>query len=146
MKAVALFAALTLLALAACSETAPPPRGEPSASYETRGVIKALPVAGDPKSELRILHEAVPQFKAADGSVEPMLSHTMGMGVGKGVSLEGLKVGDPVAFTFAVWWKPRPGIEVTRIAKLPADTEMDLAAGDGHDHHGHDHHGHDHAH
>ncbi len=59
---------------------------------------------------------------------------TMPFPLARGVSIADLAPGDPVAFTFAVTWKPRSGYEITEIRELPAGTVIEFEARQG----GHD--------
>lgn len=93
-------------------------------TYTTRGRIVSLPEPGNPASEFRVHHEAIDDFRHADDSPAPMKSMTMPYPLGPGVSLEDLAVGDVVEFTFDVQWEPSPGMGVTAIKKLPAETEL----------------------
>lgn len=125
-----------------------------------RGEITQLPESGVPGSELKIHHEQIRDFKTKDGTISitkegiaGMRSMTMPFPLGEGVSLDSLSVGDKVSFDFVVnWGNNRPAWEITKIEKLPAETELDFnnaieeviedaqnAAEDMMDHTGHDH-------
>lgn len=127
-----------------------------------RGEITQLPDPNVPGSELKIHHEQIRNFKTKDGTISVtkegiagMRSMTMPFPVGEGVSIDGLSVGDKVSFDFVVnWGNNRPAWEITKIEKLPAETELDFnnaieemmddamdAAQDMMDHSGHDHDG-----
>ncbi|HPO92968.1 MAG TPA: copper-binding protein [Phycisphaerales bacterium] len=100
-------------------------RGEPTGVYEVRGEISSLPDAAKPGSELRIRHEAIPDFKDASGAIIGMNAMVMPFPLAPGVSLEGFKVGDKVKFTFAAWMQPgKRGWEIRTITHLPAGTEL----------------------
>lgn len=120
----------TLAALPACDgrDTAASTaanRGEPDATYETRGIIEELPDPANRFSELRIHHEAIPEFKDHTGAVVGMNAMVMHFPVAKGVSLDGFKVGDKVRVTFVVWSKPgERGWELREIEKLDAATAL----------------------
>ncbi len=143
--------ALTLsatLPLAACADRSQPagaaPQSQPDAHANAphpdlytgiRGQITELPVAGDPSRELKIHHEQIEEFKTKDGTVNVSAAGVRGMGsmtmpfpTAADLSLEGLSVGDKIEFDFAVNWGGTTGAswEVTRIEKLPADTEIDF--------------------
>ncbi|MBK7403789.1 MAG: copper-binding protein [Phycisphaerales bacterium] len=108
--------------------------GGPTQSYTVRGRIVTLPSADRPIDDLEIQHEAIPDYSDRDGKVyvnskgvQGMSSMTMPFPVAEGVSLEGLKVGDPVEFTFVVTWgEDYPTYAVTKIATLPADTKLEI--------------------
>lgn len=114
--------------LAGCSEEG---GGEGSAesvihTYTVRGRIVQLPEPGSPASELLIHHEAIDDFKYGDGSPAPMASMTMPFPPAPGVLLGGFAVDDVVAFSFDVQWEPSPGMSLTAVRKLPADTVLDF--------------------
>lgn len=118
------------ISLAACRQK---PQA-PSARYTVRGAVASLPIAGDPTTELRVHHEAIPSFRASwpDGPLG-MKSMTMPFPLGEGVSLEGLKIGDPVELTFAVDYDAKSGsvlrYRATAVKPLPADTVLDFGGG-----------------
>jgi len=93
-------------------------------AYSVRGRIVQLPDSTNPASELRIHHEAIDEFKLTDGSPGPMHAMTMPFPPAKGVSLEGFAIGDVVEFGFEVQWEPSPGMSLTTLKKLPADTPL----------------------
>lgn len=103
-----------------------PPARVPDATYTVRGVITALPVAGDARTELRAKHERIPDFKSKDGKIVGMNVMTMDFPPAKGVDLSGMKVGDKVSITFSVWWGNSPGWLATVVKKLPDDTVLDF--------------------
>ena len=85
-----LVAALVCLLLGGCG-------GETDSvtdTYQVRGQIVSLPVAGDPASGLRIHHEPIPTFVGDDGQMVGMDAMTMGFTPATGVSLDGLEEGD----------------------------------------------------
>ena len=117
------------LALAGCStEPEAPERPErperPAKTYETRGIVRQLPAAGTPGAELFIHHEAIPSFESIDGEVTGMDSMAMGFPVPEPGLIEGLNVGDKVAFSLLVDWNGSPPLLITDLQKLPADTVL----------------------
>ena len=135
--------------IAGCSDSGEP-AGPPDV-YTVRGVIAALPDPADPFTQLKISHEAIPDFKTISGQVVGMNAMTMGFTPGPGVSLEGLAVGQKVEFVLEVH-REKAAMLVTSIEPLPEDTALELAAGGGDeagdepgsaaehdDHAGHDH-------
>jgi len=114
----------------ACSrEDSPEPQHQPPAqaivhTYSLRGRIVSLPDPSNPASELRIHHEAIDDFKNAQGQPAPMKAMTMSFPPAPGVSLDGLAVGDIVQFVFRVQWEPTYEMGTTSIRKLPADTQL----------------------
>lgn len=130
-SAIAALAAAALLpaALPACSrepQQAAAPQTPPGQVYTLRGRITSLPVPGQPLTNLSIMHEALPSFVNKDGKVVGMPVMDMPFSPAPGLSLEGLSVGDPVEFTFEMRWHGQPRSQLTRIAKLPPDTALDL--------------------
>jgi hypothetical protein len=122
-------AAILPFTLPACSrqpQQAAAPESPPEQVYTLRGRITSLPVQGQPLTNLSIMHEALPSFVNKDGKVVGMPVMDMPFSPAPGVSLEGLSVGDPVEFTFEMRWHGQPRSQLTRIAKLPPDTALDL--------------------
>ncbi len=100
-------------------------------TYAVKGRIVSLPAPSNPASELRIHHEAINEFKHSDGRPAPMKSMTMPFPPAAGVSLDGFSEGDVVEFTFDVQWEPTPGMSLTAIDKLPADTGLSFEQSPG---------------
>ena len=137
---------------------------EPDVYTGIRGEITSFPEPNVPNSELRIRHEQIRDFKTSDGTINVnskgvagMASMTMPFPLGEGMNLEGFSVGDKVEFDFTVNWGggSSPAWFVTRMEKLPADTELDFTnvieenfedlKDAAHDMMDHDHSDHDHA-
>lgn len=122
--------AAAVAVLAAC--TGGGDAGGPSAGggdvsrYETRGVVVRVPDPADPLADLVIRHEAIDDFRGINGEVVGMDSMSMPFPVANGVDLAGVVPGAKVAFTLEVEWEGEPPYRVTRIAALPADTELDF--------------------
>lgn len=117
---------LGALALAGCggeggdARQGPPP----DASYEVQGIVQRLPA--EPDNSLYVRHEAIDDFRDAQGEVVGMDSMTMPFPVAEGVSLEGIEPGDAVAFTFEIRWHTQPRFQVTKVRELPAGTEIEF--------------------
>jgi Cu/Ag efflux protein CusF len=109
---------------ATTSSTAAP--AEPDAVYVVRGRVVSLPDPSNPSAEFRVHHEPIPDFKAPDGRVVGMNEMEMPFPVSDPTLLEGIAVGDAVELTFADWYKPMRTYKVTKVVKLPADTELNL--------------------
>jgi hypothetical protein len=123
-------AAMWLLSiLAACSDGGAPKGGLPAPDvYRVRGVVERLPQADGPDHAIYIRHAALPEFRDETGAVVGMGTMTMPFPLARGVSIADLAPGDPVAFTFAVTWKPHSGYEITEIRELPAGTVIEFEA------------------
>lgn len=127
--AIALFPVAVLLA---CGPQAEPTKAGPDQSYEVRGEIVRLPEAGTATPEIWIRHEAIPEFATEDGKKVGMDSMTMPFALAPGLSLDGLAIGDKVAFTLEVRWSDRAApARLSRLAKLPAETLLSLEAQQG---------------
>lgn len=126
LRAIAVGACLaaTAMCMPGCPRDEARKATPPEAVYTVRGKIESLPEPGKPASELRIQHEPIDNFVGQSGKVVGMDSMTMGFPLAKGVSLEGLAVGDVVEATFEVRWKSHPRFQTTKLVKLPADTEL----------------------
>jgi len=102
------------------------PAGSEVHSYDIRGEIVELPDPGDPLSGLYIHHEAVDGWVSMEGEVVGMDSMTMPFPVADDLSFEGIEAGDKVTFTLQVAYDGDPTFQVTRVEKLPDDTELDF--------------------
>ncbi|MHB1157039.1 MAG: copper-binding protein [Phycisphaerales bacterium] len=133
-----MLAAMVMMAgVIGCSDRSPPPPAPGTApasksasarSYTVRGEIVQLPGAGSVDAQMLIRHEAIPDFEDDQGKVVGMMSMTMPFPVGENVSLEGLKVGDAIRFTFELNWKA-PGKDgqpyrITKVEKLAGDVKL----------------------
>jgi hypothetical protein len=108
---------------AARDEPATPPDG----TYTVRAVVVAVP---EPEREddrqLRVRHEAIPDFVGFDGEVVGMASMTMPFPAAAGVDLEGVAVGDLVEMTFEVRWEGSPPLRIIELRDLPPGSELDF--------------------
>lgn len=95
-------------------------------TYESRGVVLAVPDPADPLSNLEIRHEAIDDFRSIDGEVLGMNAMRMAFPVAEGVDLTGIEPEDKVAFTLEVEWEGEPPYRVARIEELPAETELEF--------------------
>lgn len=124
---------LAVLLLGACGGGEPAETGEDEAagpadqSYTVRGEVVAPP---DRERrgvrQLRVRHEAIPDFVGFDGEVVGMASMTMPFPVAPDVSLEGVEPGDPVELTFEVRWEGSPPLRIVGLRKLPPGTALDF--------------------
>lgn len=114
---------------AATSGAAPTAASDPAndiKAYTVRGRIVALPDKSG-KQPLDIHHEEIADFVGKSGQVVGMKEMIMPFAnLAPGVSLDGFAAGDAVEFVFEVRWNSAPRTLVTRIAKLPAGTELKL--------------------
>lgn len=128
------------ISLFGCEQRAEPvarAEGEPATvdfpdRYTTRGVIRDLPDGRSPMSELQIQHEYIPDFRGRDGAINVnpngmpgMFAMIMPFPVADTVSLDEYEVGDVVELDFEVTWASPP-YQITRMSRLPADTELDF--------------------
>ena len=119
-------APLAALAVCLCACSKEPAIGPPDQVYTLRGRVESVPTPDKPASELMIRHEPLPGFVGKDGKVVGMDSMAMPFTPARGVSLEGVKPGDIVEFTFEVRWKSRPFSRLTVLKKLSPETRLDL--------------------
>ena len=120
--------------LSACSREDAEPEGIRHV-YTVRGEVASVPSPSSPIDELRIRHEAIPDYADRTGQVvvnskgeRGMAPMTMPFPVAEALSLEGIEPGDIVEFTFVVvWGENYPTYEVTAIRELPADTQLDFS-------------------
>ena len=115
---------LLALVLAACGTPEEPPA--PADSYQTRGLVRQLPSPDRPGSELYVHHEAIPDFKDAEGNVVGMESMAMPFPVADPAMLADLAAGDKIDFTFEMRWEGDKPLTITRLAKLPPETVLDF--------------------
>lgn len=109
-----------VLGASACKDEAP------GARYTVRGAIENLTEAKGAQVAL-IRHEAIPDFVDGYGKQRTMPSMAMAFGVERGVSLDGVAIGDPVEITFVVDRERYPSFHVTALRELPAGTELTLS-------------------
>ena len=122
---------LSAVLAAGCGEDANAPSAEPATpsdgTYTVRAEVVGLPdPAREADRQLRIHHEAVPDFVGFEGEVVGMASMTMPFPVAPGVDLEGVAEGDPVEVTFEVRWEGSPPLRIVDLRELPAGTELDF--------------------
>lgn len=110
------------LSLISCGENEP----TPDARYTTQGRVYSVVTPDSPASEFMIHHEAIPNFVNGQGEVVGMNSHPMSFPrVADGVDVQGLRVGQPVRFTFDVTWgEAAPTWIITELELLPDDTRF----------------------
>jgi len=118
--------AAVLLASLACGGRSEPADQGPVQSYTVRGEVVAVPGGGGPTDQLRIHHEAVPDFVGIDGDVVGMSAMTMPFPTADSVDVASLAPGDKVEFTLDVRWEGTPGYQISQLRKLPPDTQLEL--------------------
>ena len=91
-------------------------------TYTVRGQVVSLPTA--PGEDIQLAHEAIHDLKDADGHVLGMDAMTMYFGVDSDLDLSELAVGDIVEFDLAVDWQADETAVITRVSKLPPETEL----------------------
>ena len=94
-------------------------------SYHTRGLVKAREGSGA-DTRVAIHHERIADFKDRDGKRAPMPSMSMLFGLARALEATPLVVGDKLAFDFELRWTGSPTLLITRLQKLPADTDLKL--------------------
>ena len=109
--------------VAACGGDA---RSAPGRTYTVRGLIRQLPAAGRPGSELLIHHEPIPDFVDAKGRTVGMDAMSMPFPVSDPTLLDGLAVGDRVELDLHVAWDGSPPVAIERIERLPEGTRLDF--------------------
>jgi hypothetical protein len=103
------------------------PATPPDQSYSVRGEVVALPDPRRPDDrQLRVRHEAIPDFVGFEGEVVGMASMSMPFPLAAAVDLEGVEPGDPVEMTFEVRWEGSPPIRIVELRELPPGTELDF--------------------
>jgi len=99
----------------------------PDQTYSVRGEVVALPDERRPDDrQLRVRHEAIPDFVGFEGEVVGMASMSMPFPLAADVDLEGVEPGDPVEMTFEVRWEGTPPIRIVELEELPPGTELDF--------------------
>jgi Cu/Ag efflux protein CusF len=124
---------LALVLFTACGRDAPDEPSESPAApavnsdvYIVRGEVAALPASGDTTYGFQVRHEAIDDFRAADGTVLGMDAMTMQFPVYDPRLLEGVAVGDKVELTYEVNWHGEPIQRVSALRKLPSDTVLEF--------------------
>lgn len=121
------------LTAAGCGGAEPEPEAEaepPDQTYTLRGEVVGLPQEREEPRQLRVHHEALPEFVGFEGEVVGMASMTMPFPLADPVDLEGIEVGDKVEMTFEVRWEGSPPLRVVELRELPADTELRFGGGE----------------
>jgi hypothetical protein len=89
--------------------------------YTVRGVVRQIRPAIDGKTQLSILHEAIPDFVGINGDVVGMKSMTMPFAVADHIDLGPYGPGSRVEIQLSVDWdRVEPGL-IMAIEPLPDD-------------------------
>ena len=96
----------------------------PADVYVVRGELVRLPEGGDPSAGFHVHHEAIDDFRGADGSVIGMDAMTMRFPLDDPSLLEGLEVGDKVELVWEVRWGADVPQYTRAVRRLPAETEL----------------------
>jgi Cu/Ag efflux protein CusF len=119
--------AAAALAFAGCAPKETTPAAAPD-RYEVRGEIVALPSLGS--REVRVRHEAIPDFRDDGGRKVGMEAMTMPFTLAEGVSTDGFAVGDAVSFTLEVdWASKRSPVRIAKLEKSDLIERMNLEDG-----------------
>lgn len=107
--------------------SSPEPATPPDGTYTVRAEVVGVPESErQDDRQLRIHHEALPDFVGFEGEVVGMASMTMPFPLGPDVDLEGVDEGDPVEVTFEVRWEGTPPVRIVELRELPPGTELDF--------------------
>lgn len=98
--------------------------GPGPATYTVRGRVVAMPSTSD--GEIQVEHEAIDDLVDFRGDVVGMDAMTMFFPLGEGAVAEEIVAGDIVEFDLLVDWNAEPLSKITRIEKLPEDTELEF--------------------
>ena len=102
-------------------EPEPVPKAPEPKVYTVRGVVRQIRPAIDGRTQLSILHEAIPDFVGINGDVVGMKSMTMPFAVADQIDLDDFGPGSRVEFQLSVDWdRVEPGL-ITAIELLPDD-------------------------
>lgn len=112
--------ALVVLPLMACGGEPP----APPETYQARGIVRQI--GGGETPELLIHHESLPDFRNDKGETVGMDSMAMPFPAAQPALVEGLAVGDRIAFTFEVRWEDGPPLRLTHVEPLGPDVRLEF--------------------
>ena len=115
-------AALPMLVICGCDRK---PAAAAGPTHTVRGRVLKLPVAGDPSSSFSLFHEDIPQWLRPDGT-RGMNSMIMPFPLAKGVSIEGIALGDIVEVSVQQHSAAAIPYEAMSVKKLPPETKLSL--------------------
>lgn len=102
--------------------------GPDPAVYTVRGVVRQIRQVGDGKTQLSILHEAIPDFVGIKGDVVGMKSMTMPFTVADSVDLTDIEPGSRVEIELSVDWQRIEPALITTIEFLTEDVDLSFEA------------------
>ncbi|MCB9800263.1 MAG: copper-binding protein [Candidatus Omnitrophica bacterium] len=121
MKKTAVFVCvLAPFLFSSCAKPAETPH------YSVRAVVAEINLNEGQNGQLKLLHEAIPDFRNAAGNIVGMQSMIMKFDLSPEVSAGELALKDKVAIQFDVNWYKNPRLVITQLEKLDADTVLDL--------------------
>lgn len=123
MAVIVVLALLAPAGLSGCSSESRSDDDKPAQSYTVRCEIKAVSVEN---KELQLHHEAIPDFTNAKGKQTGMMAMVMPFHVTDAVDITTLAAGDKVEIIFGTHWKKKPTLRITKLTKLPPETELEL--------------------
>jgi Cu/Ag efflux protein CusF len=132
-KRPCLSAVLLLSCALSCGGEAPADATSQSTTasvYVVRGEVVGLPDPAYPTVGFYVRHEAIDDFRAADGTIAGMNAMTMQFPLTDPSLLQGVNVGDKVELTYLVDWHGEPMQDVTALRKLAPDTELEFRDAD----------------
>jgi hypothetical protein len=116
-------AIVALPTLPACEKKASAPAAGPT--HTVRGRVMALPVPGDPSSAFSLFHETIPDWLRPDGS-RGMNAMVMPFPLARGVSIDGIAVGDAVEVVVKQYTTGPLPYETVAVKRLPEGTPLTL--------------------
>jgi len=129
LERVFLLGVLLLACALSCGGDAPTEAAPQSATanvYVVRGEVVGLPDPAHPTVGFYVRHEAIDDFKGAEGTIVGMDAMTMQFPPADPSLLEGVAVGDKVELTYRVDWHGDPMQIFTELRKLPPETELEF--------------------
>lgn len=94
--------------------------------YRVRAIVRQLPVADQPGSELHLQHEEIPSFRNVAGERVGMNSMTMPFPVADDVDMSSVEIGDRIEVDLKVDWDGSPPVEILSIDELSPGTVLDF--------------------
>jgi hypothetical protein len=94
--------------------------------YAVRGEVVSLPASPDSGTGFYVRHEAIDDFKDADGNVVGMDAMTMQFPLSDPSLLEGVAVGDKVELVYLVDWHGGTMQDVGAVTLLSPDVELEF--------------------